>query len=161
MRDAGLIAAAQKVEHYEIASYGSVRTHAMRLGDRDVADTLQMTLDEEGQADKLLTQKEAGLDLLSTGDAMRYRKLALGWNVPYAMWFQTFHGEDRYRDPSESELRQNIFSAWTFGYKMITCFTFSSGSSCLFKKGTLEVRIITVMRHFGTFTCVLQVPFGT
>jgi len=30
-----------------------------------------------------------------------------------------------------------------------------------FKKGTLEVRIITVMRHFGTFTCVLQVPFGT
>jgi len=54
--DAGLIAAAQKVEHYEIASYGSVRTHAMRLGYRDVADTLQMTLDEEGQADKLLTQ---------------------------------------------------------------------------------------------------------
>ena len=40
----------------KIASYGSVRTHAMRLGYRDVADTLQMTLDEEGQADKLLTQ---------------------------------------------------------------------------------------------------------
>jgi ferritin-like metal-binding protein YciE len=54
--DAGLIAAAQKVEHYEIASYGTVRNFAMRLGYRDVADTLQMTLDEEGQADKLLTR---------------------------------------------------------------------------------------------------------
>jgi ferritin-like metal-binding protein YciE len=54
--DAGLIAAAQKVEHYEIASYGTVRNYAKRLGFQDVADTLQMTLDEEGEADKLLTQ---------------------------------------------------------------------------------------------------------
>ena len=54
--DAGLIGAAQKVEHYEIASYGTARNHAIRLGFRDVAATLQMTLDEEGDADKLLTQ---------------------------------------------------------------------------------------------------------
>jgi len=54
--DAGLIAAAQKVEHYEIASYGTVRTFAQRLGLQDVAQTLQMTLTEEGNADKLLTQ---------------------------------------------------------------------------------------------------------
>jgi ferritin-like metal-binding protein YciE len=54
--DAGLIAAAQKVEHYEIASYGSVRSHAQRLGYSDAAQTLQMTLDEEGAADKLLTK---------------------------------------------------------------------------------------------------------
>ena len=54
--DAGLIAAAQKVEHYEMAGYGSARTHAMQLGLNDVAQTLQQTLDEEGQADKLLTQ---------------------------------------------------------------------------------------------------------
>jgi ferritin-like metal-binding protein YciE len=54
--DAALIAAAQKVEHYEIASYGTVRNHAKQLGYQDVADTLQMTLDEEGEADKLLTQ---------------------------------------------------------------------------------------------------------
>ncbi len=55
-RDAGLIAAAQKAEHYEIASYGSVRNFAERLGFGDIARTLQMTLDEEGQTDKLLTQ---------------------------------------------------------------------------------------------------------
>ena len=54
--DAGLIAAAQKVEHYEIASYGTVRNFAQQLGLDDVANTLQMTLDEEGEADKLLTQ---------------------------------------------------------------------------------------------------------
>ncbi len=55
-RDAGLIAAAQKVEHYEIASYGTVRTHAMTLEHEDVAELLQQTLDEEGKTDKLLTE---------------------------------------------------------------------------------------------------------
>ena len=54
--DAGLIAAAQRVEHYEIAGYGCVRTYAKQLGDQQAAQLLQQTLDEEGTADKKLTQ---------------------------------------------------------------------------------------------------------
>lgn len=54
--DAGLIGAAQKVEHYEMAGYGTVRTLARRLGYEDQARLLQQTLDQEGSADKLLTQ---------------------------------------------------------------------------------------------------------
>jgi ferritin-like metal-binding protein YciE len=53
--DAGLIGAAQKVEHYEIAAYGTARTHADLLGLRKVAKLLQQTLDEEGATDKKLT----------------------------------------------------------------------------------------------------------
>jgi ferritin-like metal-binding protein YciE len=53
--DAGLIGAAQKVEHYEIAAYGTARAHAEQLGYQDVASTLQKTLDEESQANELLT----------------------------------------------------------------------------------------------------------
>ena len=55
VRDAGLIAAAQRVEHYEIAGYGCVRTYAEQLGLQSQARTLQQTLDEEGQTDHLLT----------------------------------------------------------------------------------------------------------
>ena len=54
--DAALISAAQKVEHYEIASYGTVRTYAQLLGEDADARLLQQTLDEEGDADKKLTQ---------------------------------------------------------------------------------------------------------
>jgi ferritin-like metal-binding protein YciE len=53
--DAGLIAAAQRVEHYEIAGYGTVRTYARQLGEEEQATLLQQTLDEEGETDKLLT----------------------------------------------------------------------------------------------------------
>ena len=53
--DAGLIAAAQHVEHYEMAGYGCVRTYARTLGYDAQADLLQQTLDEEGEADHLLT----------------------------------------------------------------------------------------------------------
>ncbi len=56
VKDAGLIAAAQRVEHYEIAAYGTVRTYAQLLGQREAVQLLQQTLDEEGEADKLLTQ---------------------------------------------------------------------------------------------------------
>jgi ferritin-like metal-binding protein YciE len=56
VRDAGLIATAQKIEHYEIASYGSARDWALQLGLTDHAATLQATLDEEKHADQLLTQ---------------------------------------------------------------------------------------------------------
>ena len=54
--DAGLIAAAQRVEHYEIAGYGCVRTYAQLLGDTKGAQLLQQTLDEEAMTDKKLTQ---------------------------------------------------------------------------------------------------------
>lgn len=54
--DAGLIAAAQRVEHYEIAGYGCVRTYAAQLGETEGAKLLQQTLDEEGETDKKLTQ---------------------------------------------------------------------------------------------------------
>jgi ferritin-like metal-binding protein YciE len=53
--DAGLIAAAQRVEHYEIAAYGTARTFAQRLGHQEVAQLLQQTLDEEYATDKKLT----------------------------------------------------------------------------------------------------------
>jgi ferritin-like metal-binding protein YciE len=54
--DAALISSAQKVEHYEIASYGTCRTYAQLLGNKDAARLLQQTLDEEGKTDKLLTK---------------------------------------------------------------------------------------------------------
>ena len=54
--DAGLIAAAQHVEHYEMAGYGCVRTYARQLGFESQAEMLQATLDEEGATDKLLTE---------------------------------------------------------------------------------------------------------
>jgi ferritin-like metal-binding protein YciE len=53
--DAGLIAAAQRVEHYEMAGYGTVRTFAQTLGETEAAKLLQQTLDEEGETDKKLT----------------------------------------------------------------------------------------------------------
>src|SRR5579863_10533647 len=56
VRDAGLIASAQKVEHYEIASYGSARDWAEQLGLREHAQMLEQTLNEEKHADKRLTE---------------------------------------------------------------------------------------------------------
>lgn len=53
--DAALIAAAQKVEHYEIASYGTARTWAQRMGDERAARMLQETLDEESKTNEKLT----------------------------------------------------------------------------------------------------------
>lgn len=55
IRDACLIGAAQRVEHYEIAAYGTVRSLAETLGEDEVAGLLQETLDEEGETDKKLT----------------------------------------------------------------------------------------------------------
>lgn len=54
-RDVGLIMAAQKVEHYEIATYGSLRQLAITMGHNDVAQILEETLNEEKEADELLT----------------------------------------------------------------------------------------------------------
>ena len=54
--DAGLIAAAQKVEHYEIASYGTARAWAEKMGHDDAARLLQQTLEEEAMANEKLTE---------------------------------------------------------------------------------------------------------
>lgn len=56
LRDAALISAAQRVEHYEMAAYGTVRDYAEQLGKKQEAGILQQTLDEEKAADKKLTQ---------------------------------------------------------------------------------------------------------
>jgi ferritin-like metal-binding protein YciE len=56
VRDAGLIAAAQKVEHYEMSGYGSARTHAQLLGNKRAAALLKETLDEEKAADAKLNE---------------------------------------------------------------------------------------------------------
>jgi ferritin-like metal-binding protein YciE len=54
--DAGIIVAAQKVEHYEMAGYGSVRAFAQLLGQEEAAQLLETTLDEESKANELLNQ---------------------------------------------------------------------------------------------------------
>lgn len=76
--DAALIAAAQRIEHYEIASYGTARSYAESLGDYDAVRLLQQTLDEEGHTDHVLTRlaerginQAAGDDLLE--ESTRYR----------------------------------------------------------------------------------------
>jgi ferritin-like metal-binding protein YciE len=56
VRDAALIAAAQKVEHYEIATYGTLKTLAGHLGLKDAQQLLMQTLEEEKQTDSLLTE---------------------------------------------------------------------------------------------------------
>ncbi len=56
VRDAGIIAAAQKVEHYEIASYGTLISFANTLGESDAAELLEETLNDEKEADQLLTE---------------------------------------------------------------------------------------------------------
>jgi ferritin-like metal-binding protein YciE len=60
VRDAALIAAAQRVEHYEIAAYGTARTLADDLDQDGAKDLLDQTLDEESNADKLLTKIATG-----------------------------------------------------------------------------------------------------
>jgi len=61
--DAGIISAAQRVEHYEMAGYGTVRTYAQLLGQQEMARLLQQTLDEEAEADDKLTQIAKGVNV--------------------------------------------------------------------------------------------------
>jgi hypothetical protein len=75
-------------------------------------------------------------------DMQRYRKFALLGNdftgtrpIPYGVITQTFHGENLWRDPSESELRFNHFAAWAMGYKFTSAFTYNYGTSSLFAPG--------------------------
>jgi ferritin-like metal-binding protein YciE len=78
--DAGLIANAQHVEHYEIAGYGTVRTYARMLGAERQAQLLQETLDEEGETDKLLTQlAESSINIgAATADADEAEEMTRG-----------------------------------------------------------------------------------
>jgi ferritin-like metal-binding protein YciE len=70
VRDAGLIGAAQRVEHYEMAGYGTARTLAKRLGYQEIATILQQTLEEEGEADKKLTAvAESEINVRATATA--------------------------------------------------------------------------------------------
>jgi ferritin-like metal-binding protein YciE len=66
VKDAALISAAQRVEHYEIAAYGTARTLADELDLDEASDLLDQTLDEESNADKLLTKIATG-GMLKTG----------------------------------------------------------------------------------------------
>ena len=68
-RDAALIAAAQRVEHYEMAGYGTVRTYANLLGEKEAARLLQQTLDEEGMTDKKLTQLAESINVEAMEEA--------------------------------------------------------------------------------------------
>ena len=64
-RDAAIILAAQKLEHYEMAGYGAVRTWAQLMGHTEAAQLLQQTLDEEGEADKTLTEIAQRLNIVA------------------------------------------------------------------------------------------------
>jgi ferritin-like metal-binding protein YciE len=63
VRDAALISAAQRVEHYEIAAYGTVRTYAQLLGRNNWAQLLQQTLDEEKQTDQKLNDLASHINI--------------------------------------------------------------------------------------------------
>ena len=63
VQDAAIIAAAQRVEHYEIAGYGTARTFATLLGEREAASLLEQTLEEEKQTDAKLTEIAEGINI--------------------------------------------------------------------------------------------------
>jgi ferritin-like metal-binding protein YciE len=69
MRDAGIISAAQKVEHYEIASYGTLRTFAQILGLDDAIEILEAILEEEKNADEILTGVAETINVLAVQEA--------------------------------------------------------------------------------------------
>jgi ferritin-like metal-binding protein YciE len=71
--DAGIIVAAQKVEHYEMAGYGSVRTFAQLLGQNRAAELLQITLDEESETNEILNKLAEGV---VNPEALRETELA-------------------------------------------------------------------------------------
>ncbi|MES2779202.1 MAG: ferritin-like domain-containing protein [Bacteroidota bacterium] len=69
MRDAGIISAAQKVEHYEIATYGTLRTFAQILGLNNVVEILETILLEEKTADETLTEVAESINILAAQEA--------------------------------------------------------------------------------------------
>ena len=77
VQDAGLIGAAQRVEHYEIAGYGTARSLARRLGQGQMVETLQQTLNEEAEADKKLTSiAESNVNVAAaSGEQRRFESM--------------------------------------------------------------------------------------
>jgi ferritin-like metal-binding protein YciE len=69
VRDAGLISAAQRVEHYEMAGYGCARTYAELLGDEEAGQLLEKTLDEEKEANDKLTELAETINQEALGEA--------------------------------------------------------------------------------------------
>jgi ferritin-like metal-binding protein YciE len=82
VRDAALIAAAQRVEHYEIAGYGCVQTYATLLSNKAAAKILQKTLDEEGATDKTLTQLARKINVSAKAPPTRSEKAKKGTQKP-------------------------------------------------------------------------------
>jgi ferritin-like metal-binding protein YciE len=76
IKDAAIIAAAQRVEHYEIAGYGCVHAYAERLGDDKAASLLEQTLEEEKQADELLNGIAEQLNMDVPQESERSQKKA-------------------------------------------------------------------------------------
>ena len=68
VKDAALISAAQRVEHYEIAAYGCVRTWAGLLGEKEAENLLQQTLDEEKEADQKLTKLSQSINVAAVSE---------------------------------------------------------------------------------------------
>ena len=66
--DAGLISAAQRVEHYEIAAYGTVRTYAELLGEENAVQLLEQTLEEEKETDQKLTDLASDINVKAMGE---------------------------------------------------------------------------------------------
>jgi ferritin-like metal-binding protein YciE len=69
VKDAGLISAAQRVEHYEIAAYGTLRTYASILGDEEAVSLLEATLEEEKETDEKLTALAESINIQAAGGA--------------------------------------------------------------------------------------------
>lgn len=82
VRDAALIAAAQRVEHYEMAGYGCVRTYAELLGEKGAAKILQKTLNEEGATDKKLTQLASRINVNAEEPAKKPGRRTKGQSKP-------------------------------------------------------------------------------
>ena len=61
-RDAALIISAQKIEHYEIATYGSLKAHAEMMGEQEIASLLDQTLQEESETDEKLTELSGNIN---------------------------------------------------------------------------------------------------
>lgn len=96
LRDAALIAAAQKVEHYEMATYGCLRTWAGVMGEEKVQLLLQKTLDEEGSSDQKLTR----IAMTLNAEALAGEDEEAGELVP-----STRRAEPRSRSPKNSRAR--------------------------------------------------------
>lgn len=103
--DAALIAAAQRVEHYEIAGYGCARTFAGRLRDDYAADLLQKTLDEEEIADQMLTGLAEGGINQSAGEGKEIRESRLAYVNSTQLAGERFNFNDvRIVGPADDDL---------------------------------------------------------